>query len=100
MHLSARVLRRGLCGGFVEDRQVVAKLVQVVSSTVQVRGTPLDCGMRDGLGARRGYDRIDGSLEQILVHTAMLVEQAEASLDAVHEGVTLLVREAFVVDAG
>ena len=84
---------------FVEKHEVQRQVVEFITTRVQVRRAALDGLVCDGLWARCRDDRCDRSLEQVLIDPAVLVQQAQPSLEAVPERLALRVGQALVVDA-
>ena len=93
------VARRRTRGGLVQEHQVELDVVQLVAAGIQIGRTPLDGLVRHRLLAGRGHDRIDRALDEVLIDAAAFVEEAKSGFDPMHQGLPLLVGEAFVVDA-
>src|SRR6476660_8802851 len=85
--------------GLVEDDQVEREIVKIVATVIQVGRTALNRLICDRLVASSGDERRDGPLQEVLIDAAMLVEKTEAGLEPVGEGLTLRMRQSFVVDA-
>src|SRR5262245_43200219 len=84
---------------FVEQHDVQGQVVQVLSPAIQVSRSTLNRLVCDRHVALRGDERADRAFEQVLVDAAVLIEQSKRSLKAMHERLSLRMRQAFVVDA-
>ena len=67
-------------------------------TAVQIRRAALNRFVSDRLLAWCRDDWLDASLDDVLIQTAVLVEQSKARLDPMNQSLPLLVREALVVD--
>ena len=85
--------------GFVEQDQVEREVVEVVAATVQVGRSALDRLVRDRLLARRGDERSDRALQEVLIDAAVLVQQSQRGLEAVRQRLALRMGQALVVHA-